>query len=127
MVGQRIAQVRPLRSAHIQKAPLSEGGVVMTRWYDTPEGRKESLKFKKEYEQKNPKEYVVLSFFKILPTSARMIGAYFGTRRWVHGPVRGNPGVFETTWPKSLTKGAVAWIPSLFWQRKQAGYQKRLK
>ncbi len=32
MVGQRIAQVRPLRSAHIQKAPLSEGGVRMGQY-----------------------------------------------------------------------------------------------
>ena len=97
------------------------------RWYDTPEGRKKALKHKKEYERKNPKKYVVLDFFKILPASKRMIGAYYGSRKWIHGPYKGNPGVFEKTWPKSYTKGAVAWTPSEFWKRRGAGYHRRLK
>ena len=97
------------------------------RWYDTPENRKKALKYKKEYERKNPNKYVELSLFKILPASKRMIGALFGSRRRVEGPMTGNSGVFEKTWPKSYTKGAVGWIPSEYWKRKGAGYSRRLK
>ena len=97
------------------------------RWYDTPENRKKALKYKKEYERKNPNKYVELSLFKILPASKRMIGALFGSRRRVKGPMTGNPGVFEKTWPKSYTEGAVAWTPSEYWKRKGAGYSRRLK